>query len=543
MGKSVLITQPSVTNQQINSIVPNESVIDIQFLYYNLSSRRKEIFLLGSGGSRTPIVNKSTFEQFSLPLPPLPEQRAIAAVLGSLDDKIDLLQRQNRTLESLAQTLFRQWFVEEAEEFVDFDELVEINSKLKLKKGVTAIYLEMKNVRSDSCTPINWYPREYKSGTRFQNGDTLMARITPCLENNKVAYVNFLENDEVAWGSTEFLVLRAKRNLPSFYTYLLAKDTDFRAFAINTMTGSSGRQRVQTQSLYNYELGYPSEENLQIFCQQIAPIEQKLKLNATQIRTLEALRDTLLPKLMSGAVRVAEAVEAVEGVNAQGLFNRAGYLASLFEDSAQPQTVHIASTVDDGKAGKMPNAWLAIPETLYQLSEQPFSADVGQTTFQKLCYVLTIEGVQTGFDFVRHNYGPYSAAAVQALSRLERAGLIEQATVGNKRKMTKVRVQPDYRLQRVDAQEQLAPFQPMIERTVELFKFVKDTEHAEEIATILFAAREIERKHEKHNIARDALHSYMIEWKSRWNTVHKRRRLDDAINGLVKLGFVSIEDE
>ena len=183
-------------------------------------------------------------------------------------------------------------------------EVVEVNPKLSLKKGSLAPYLEMKNVQTDSCAPIDWYDREFKSGTRFQNGDTLMARITPCLENNKVAYVNFLDGDEVGWGSTEFIVLRAKNGLPSFYTYLLAKDSDFRSFAIKLMTGSSGRQRVQTQGLFDYELGIPSEENLEVFRDQVTAIEQKLKANSIQIRTLEKLRDTLLPKLMSGEVRV-----------------------------------------------------------------------------------------------------------------------------------------------------------------------------------------------------------------------------------------------
>jgi len=280
---------------------PRLEDLDMLFLYYWF----KTIDINGmDSGSAIPSTSRDEVYELDITLPPLPEQQAIAAVLSSLDDKIDLLHRQNKTLEALAQTLFRHWFVDGAQDFVKLTEMVEINPTLSLRKGTLAPYLEMKNVQSDSCAPSDWYDRELNSGTRFQNGDTLMARITPCLENNKVAHVSFLDDGQVGWGSTEFLVLRAKGNLPKFYTYLLAKDSDFRAFAINSMTGSSGRQRVQTDSLYEYELGYPTENNLASFAEQIDPIEQKLQVNSKQIRTLEKLRDTLLPKLMSGEVRV-----------------------------------------------------------------------------------------------------------------------------------------------------------------------------------------------------------------------------------------------
>ncbi len=290
---------------RINSgmVIIRPDGIDEKFNYqlFKFLSSSFQVFATGSAQPQLPIRD---LKEIPITLPPLPEQQAIAAVLSSLDDKIDLLHRQNKTLEALAQTLFRHWFVDGAQDFVKLTEMVEINPTLSLRKGTLAPYLEMKNVQSDSCAPSDWYDRELNSGTRFQNGDTLMARITPCLENNKVAHVSFLDDGQVGWGSTEFLVLRAKGNLPKFYTYLLAKDSDFRAFAINSMTGSSGRQRVQTDSLYEYELGYPTENNLASFAEQIDPIEQKLQVNSKQIRTLEKLRDTLLPKLMSGEVRV-----------------------------------------------------------------------------------------------------------------------------------------------------------------------------------------------------------------------------------------------
>lgn len=263
-------------------------------------------------GAVQPKLSKTNLLSIPIYLPETEnEKRAIAGVLSSLDAKIDLLHRQNATLEGLAEVLWREWFHPEQVTGVkgEDDELlladfIDINPKLSLKKGEKAPYLEMKNVQSTSANPSDWYYREYKGGTKFQNGDTLLARITPCLENGKTAYVQFLENNQIGWGSTEFLVLRTKAPYPNFCSYLLAKNEDFRSFAIKTMTGSSGRQRVQTDSLKNYVLGKPSNEGVQLMTEQLIPIEDKLKVNAQQIKTLEKLRDTLLPKLMSGEVRV-----------------------------------------------------------------------------------------------------------------------------------------------------------------------------------------------------------------------------------------------
>jgi len=112
MGKAVLIDRPTVTNQQINSVVVTESVADSLFVYYSLAARRGELFNLGAGGSRTPILNKGDFERLPFMLPALPEQRAIAQILGTLDDKIELNRRMSEPLEAMAPALFTSWFVD-----------------------------------------------------------------------------------------------------------------------------------------------------------------------------------------------------------------------------------------------------------------------------------------------------------------------------------------------------------------------------------------------------------------------------------------------
>ena len=110
MGKTVLNSSDCFTNQQINSLIPNNSVIDYDFAYYLFKNNEAVFKSLGSDGTAVPILNKSDFENIDFLIPDLPEQKAIASVLSSLDDKIDLLHRQNKTLESMAETLFRQWF-------------------------------------------------------------------------------------------------------------------------------------------------------------------------------------------------------------------------------------------------------------------------------------------------------------------------------------------------------------------------------------------------------------------------------------------------
>jgi type I restriction enzyme S subunit len=148
---------------------------------------------------------------------------------------------------------------------------------------------------------------------KFINGDTLVARITPCLENGKTAYVDFLADGQVGWGSTEYIVLRPRGVIPPPFAYLLARTTDFRNFAIQQMTGSSGRQRVPADSLGKYKLVTPEpDDGLFVeFGKLIVPMFQSMSAAMNQSRTLAALRDALLPKLISGDLRVPDAERIV----------------------------------------------------------------------------------------------------------------------------------------------------------------------------------------------------------------------------------------
>ncbi|MEZ4848168.1 MAG: hypothetical protein R3B93_06025 [Bacteroidia bacterium] len=103
---------------------------------------------------------------------------------------------------------------------------MDFNPNYSLPKGQLAPYLEMKNVSSTTFNPEGWYDRKLTSGMKFKNGDTLLARITPCLENGKTCYVSFLEEKQVGWGSTEYIVMRMKKPFHPFISYLIAKNKD-----------------------------------------------------------------------------------------------------------------------------------------------------------------------------------------------------------------------------------------------------------------------------------------------------------------------------
>ncbi|MGH9801829.1 MAG: restriction endonuclease subunit S, partial [Blastocatellia bacterium] len=139
----------------------------------------------------------------------------------------------------------------------------------------------------------------------------LLARITPCLENGKTAFVDFLPKGRTGWGSTEFIVIRPKPPLPEYFAYLLCREPDFRAFAIQSMTGTSGRQRVQVDSLGKYPLTIPSDKVGERFGEIIAPLIARISRNSEESSSLAEMRDALLPKLISGQLRIPEAEAAL----------------------------------------------------------------------------------------------------------------------------------------------------------------------------------------------------------------------------------------
>ena len=171
----------------------------------------------------------------------------------------------------------------------------------------------MANMPTRGHSPDSIVERPFGSGMRFTNGDTLVARITPCLENGKTAYVDFLEPEQVGWGSTEYIVLRPKPPLPTEYAYCLARSSPFREFAIQSMTGSSGRQRVPAEALGHFNVVVPSDEIAAEFGKLVSPLFARANISSPNHEPSTGFRDTLLPKLISGELRVPDAERIVGG--------------------------------------------------------------------------------------------------------------------------------------------------------------------------------------------------------------------------------------
>ncbi len=316
--------------QRMVLLRPDPGVVDGRFLLFALQSPQvqHQISVHEGTGSTVSNLRIPALEALAIPSPPLDEQRRIAAVLGALDDKIELNRKMNRTLEEMAQALFKSWFIDfdGHDDLVDSElgpiprgwevgglsSFVELNPRLSMKRGTEAIYVEMKALPTSGPSVSDWTTREYKGGARFQQNDTLLARITPCLENGKSALVDFLDEGQIAFGSTEYIVLRPRPGVPRVWPYCLVRFEPFRAHAIANMTGSSGRQRVAVDALEGFQLAVPPAEVLAEFGAATESLFQRITANVNESRTLAALRDTLLPKLISGELRVPEAEAAVE---------------------------------------------------------------------------------------------------------------------------------------------------------------------------------------------------------------------------------------
>ena len=140
----------------------------------------------------------------------------------------------------------------------NLSDIADFNPRETIKKGAIAKKISMDGLRP-FCRDIPYYVEEsFSGGTKFRNGDTIMARITPCLENGKTAQVSILNDGEIGFGSTEYIVFRAKEGIADKnYLYYLVCSPEIREPAIKSMVGSSGRQRVQTDVVKNLEIDVP----------------------------------------------------------------------------------------------------------------------------------------------------------------------------------------------------------------------------------------------------------------------------------------------
>ncbi|WP_406378522.1 hypothetical protein [Streptomyces sp. NBC_00197] len=294
---------------------PNQ--IDARYLRYWAIGPEMvdQLASMAHGTDMAPYLSLTDQKRLRISLHEISQQRTVGRILGALDDKIAVNERIAATYERLLQCRFVELGLgndPDGDSVIPITDLITFGPKLGKPVAAEPVYVDMAALQTSRAGIPSWARREPKSGPRFMNGDTLMARITPCLENGKTGYVDFMEDGEIGLGSTEFIVLRSLPGVPSELSYFLARDSRFREHAIRNMVGSSGRQRVSAADASNYAVMAPDAEQLAAFGKEASAAFAHMKSLESESRTLAALRDTLLPQLMSGRIRIKDAEKIVE---------------------------------------------------------------------------------------------------------------------------------------------------------------------------------------------------------------------------------------
>jgi type I restriction enzyme S subunit len=290
-----IITNPPdnlVVSTGFSVIETNKKLADPLFVYNFLVSK-DIVELLDSiaegSTSAYPSLKPSDIENLDILLPPLPEQKAIASILSSLDDKIDLLHRQNKTLEAMAETLFRQWFVEEADEGWEEGKLGDI-LELAYGKGLK------EEIRTEQGYPVVGSSGivGYHSDFLVEGPGIVIGR-KGTLGKVMYLYTNFFPIDTTYY-------VKSKINSPGlFYEYFLLKTIGF-----EDMNSDSAVPGLNRDIALSTEISIPPNEIRVKFCKICTCLMEKVWYNEGQIDTLVRTRDTLLPKLMSGEVELGD---------------------------------------------------------------------------------------------------------------------------------------------------------------------------------------------------------------------------------------------
>src|SRR5690625_262430 len=290
------------TNQGFKSLILNEDLAYNQFIYYWIKNNVDYLQSIGTGTTFAEIIG-SVVKEIEILLPPLPEQKAIASVLSSLDDKIDLLHQQNQTLEALAETLSRQWFIEEAKE--DWEEM-SLSSMANFLNGLACQkfppknekdrlpVLKIKELRNGISADSDWCTTEVDNKYIVENGDVIFSWSASLM-------VKIWDGETCILNQHLFKVTSEK--FPKWFFYLWCKHylAEFTAIAKAHATTMG---HIKRRDLDEAMILAPSDDELKKMTIAMNPILDKIQINNNEIQTLTQLRDTLLPKLMSGEMRV-----------------------------------------------------------------------------------------------------------------------------------------------------------------------------------------------------------------------------------------------
>ncbi len=288
---------------------------DPYFIYYFLTQDEIVNYLdsIAEGStSAYPSLTPDVITNMDIAAPDLPEQRAIAAILSSLDDKIDLLHRQNKTLEQLAETLFRQWFVEDKIWDGKLSEYIKIQGGYAFKSqdfrevGFAGV-IKITNISMGSVDIINtqYVDEEVvkkieEEKFRARRGDFLIA-----MTGAEIGKIGMIEQtNKQIWVNQRVGKLVEKVPFGNIVGYLALKSREGQEHIINTCSGSA-QENISSSGIEEMDFMKYSPQIVEKFGLETKPLFEKILFNMAQIRTLTQLRDTLLPKLMSGEVRVS----------------------------------------------------------------------------------------------------------------------------------------------------------------------------------------------------------------------------------------------
>ena len=301
LGKAVITTCPTVTNQQINSIIVDKKSFDVSFVYYAMQILGKKMNFISKTSTAVPIVNKSSFSSYEIKCPPREDQKRIAAVLSALDSKIECNKKINDNLADLLQTVYQERFGDTsliANQGILSDICSYSRDKVAVSELNVSTYFSTENMLSGKAgsTEATSLPTTSQT-TACHKGDTLISNIRPYFK--KIVYC-----EDNCGCSTDVLCFTPSQPRYSAYLFSTLYADKFFAFMV---AGSKGTKmpRGDKQQIMTYPVVLPSEEELAGFNTIASPLLEQIYSNSAENKRLSILRDTLLPKLMSGEIDVS----------------------------------------------------------------------------------------------------------------------------------------------------------------------------------------------------------------------------------------------
>ena len=289
-------------NQRVAKIKAKEGVCD-NFIYYTLCTDEFQSFIQNNidSNSAQENISANSIARFPVLLPSISEQKHIASILGSLDDKIDLLHRENATLEAMAETLFRQWFIEEAKEDWEEGKLGDIclyaTEKIDISNVYVDTYISTENMRPNKqgVVEASSIPENIKV-TKYIQDDILLSNIRPYFKKIWLS-------DRNGACSNDVLCIRSKNEDLKYFTYHTTRQDDFFDYV---MLGAKGCKmpRGDKQHIMNWPIIIPPDGILKEFNAIVSDGIDKIRKNNKQIKTLIQIRGSLLPKLMCNEINI-----------------------------------------------------------------------------------------------------------------------------------------------------------------------------------------------------------------------------------------------